>query len=119
MMRVAAAMMALLVCGVATAAELHVPSQYGTIQAAVNAASNGDEIIVAPGTYTGTGDNVVNMLGKTVVLRSSSGASQTTIDGQSVRRGIMCGFGETPATRIEGFTITVCKAIWFDQDDDG
>ncbi len=119
MMRVAAAMMALLVCGVATAAELHVPSQYGTIQAAVNAASNGDEIIVAPGTYTGTGDNVVNMLGKTVVLRSSSGASQTTIDGQSVRRGIMCGFGETPATRIEGFTITNCKAIWFDQDDDG
>ncbi len=119
MSRAGAIMMALMVCGVTAAATINVPGNFTTIQAAVDAANNGDEIIVAPGTYTGTGDNVVNMLGKAVVLRSSSGASQTTIDGQSVRRGIMCGFGETAETRIEGFTITNCQAIWFDQDDDG
>ena len=34
------------------------------IQSAVNAALNGDEILVYPGTYTSTGDNVVDMMGK-------------------------------------------------------
>ena len=38
-------------------------ADFDNIQAAVDAASNGDEIIVMPGTYTGTGSEVVNMLG--------------------------------------------------------
>ena len=69
-----AAMMALLVCGVTTAATINVPADHATIQAAVDAASGGDEILVAPGTYTGTGIDVVNMLGKAITLRASGGA---------------------------------------------
>ena len=45
-------------------------ADFDNIQAAVDAASDGDEIIVMPGTYTGSGDHVVNMNGKEVLLRS-------------------------------------------------
>ena len=38
------------------AATLSVPSQYGTIQAALDAANDCDEIIVADGIYTGAGN---------------------------------------------------------------
>jgi parallel beta-helix repeat protein len=99
-------MMALLVCGVTTAATINVPADYTTIQAAVDAASNGDEILVAPGTYTSTGDQVVDMLGKAITLRASGTPEETIIDGEGARRVLRCGGGETPATIIEGFTIT-------------
>ena len=39
-------------------------ADFDNIQAAVDAASDGDEIIVMPGTYTGSGDEVVDMLNK-------------------------------------------------------
>ena len=37
-------------------------ADFDNIQAAVDAAGNGDEIVVMPGTYTGTGDQVVDMI---------------------------------------------------------
>ena len=37
-------------------------ADFDNIQAAVDAAGDGDEIIVMPGTYTGTGDQVVDMI---------------------------------------------------------
>ncbi len=105
MMRVAAAMMALLVCGVTTAATINVPADYTTIQAAVDAASGGDVILVAPGTYTGTGYEVVNTLGKAITLRSTYGAMVTIIDGEGARRVVECSNSEGADTIIEGFTI--------------
>ena len=42
-----------------------VPGQYLTILAAINASSNGDTILVEPGTYT---ENI-NFRGKNIVLR--------------------------------------------------
>ncbi len=81
-------------------------ADFNNIQAAVDAASDGDEIVVMPGTYTGSGDEVVDMLGKAVWLHSSEGQEVTIIDGESMRRGIYCGNGETSNTIIEGFTIT-------------
>jgi parallel beta-helix repeat protein len=82
-------------------------ADFDNIQAAVDAASDGDEIVVMPGTYTSTQDgHVVNMLGKAVWLHSSEGQEVTFIDGEGVRRGILCDSGETSNTSIEGFTIT-------------
>lgn len=81
------------------------PADFDNIQAAVNVASNGDEIIVFPGTYTSTASEVVHMLGKTVLLHSSSGPETTIIDGESTRRGITFDSNETSETIIKGLTI--------------
>ena len=84
----------------------HVPADFPTIQYAVDAAVDGDEIIVAPGTYTSTDDEVVDMRGKEIWLHSSGGADVTIIDGEDSRRVINCTNDETPNTIIEGFKIT-------------
>jgi parallel beta-helix repeat protein len=96
----------LVLVGTSFAATINVPADYTTIQAAVDAASNGDEILVAPGTYTGTGDQVVDMLGKAITLRASGTPEQTIIDGEGARLVIACHGGEGTDTVIEGFTIT-------------
>jgi len=54
---------------VCTPDEIHVPRDYPTIQAAVNAAVDGDEVIVAPGTYTGEGNRDIDFLGKAITVR--------------------------------------------------
>jgi len=85
-------------------------ADFDNIQAAVDAASDGDEILVAPGTYTSTANEVVNILGKAVTLRSlypnnPDVVATTIIDGEGVRRGIFCNSSETNKTIIEGFTL--------------
>lgn len=88
-------------------ADLWVPTNYPTIQAAVNAASSGDDVIVLPGTYF---ENVV--IGSCqVTLRSSQGAAVTTIDGSqftdpNAASVIRVAGLATSGTRIEGFTLT-------------
>src|SRR5258708_6707774 len=42
----------LLAANPASASTIHVPADYPTIQAAINAASDGDSILVSDGTYT-------------------------------------------------------------------
>src|SRR5207244_8104854 len=64
----------------ATAAELHVPADYPTIQAAVDAAENGDRIQIAAGVYTGQvliSDKRLTLAGSAgTVLRAAPGMSQ-------------------------------------------
>ncbi len=50
------------------AAELHVPADYATVQDAINVALPFDEVIVAPGTYTGT----VFTQNKDITIRSQN-----------------------------------------------
>lgn len=86
-----------------SAALRRVPSQYATIQAAINASSSGDSVAVAPGTYSGLGNIEIDFHGKAVVLFSEGGAAVTTIHGDvSVFRFYS---GETPATLVSGFTV--------------
>lgn len=81
-------------------------ADYLTIQAAIDAAVNGDEIVVSPGTYTSDGSAVVNPLGKAIMIRSSGASLDTIIDGKGQRLGVYCNSGETPSTILDGFTIT-------------
>ncbi len=86
---------------------------YTSIQDAVNAASAGDEIWVAAGTYTGTGDYVVEMAegvdlyggfsGTETQLEQRNWVSNTVIlDGNHERRVLL---GAEDAI-LDGFTIT-------------
>ncbi|MFB3105308.1 MAG: hypothetical protein ACE1ZA_10295, partial [Pseudomonadales bacterium] len=81
---------------------LHVPGDYPTIQEAINAATNGDEVEVHPGTYNET----INFLGKAIRVYSSDGPDMTIIDGQQNGTVVTCTNGEGPETVIDGFTIT-------------
>ena len=88
--------------GPAYAEILHVPGDFPTIQAAIDAAMDGDEVEVHPGTYF---ENI-NLLGKAVTLRSSDGPDVTTIDAGGSGSVVTCTTNEGPDTVIDGFTIT-------------
>ena len=70
-------LLALIVNFAAQASVINVPAAQPTIQAGINAANNGDTVLVAPGTYT---ENI-NFMGKAITVKSSKGASLTIVDG--------------------------------------
>lgn len=80
---------------------IQVPFDFATIQQAIDAAVDGDEIVVDPGVYF---ENIV-FPAKNVHLRSSAGPLQTTIDGGGVGRCVRFLPGATNASIIEGFTL--------------
>ena len=82
-----------------------VPAEFATIQEAVNRSISGDTVLVAPGIYMGAGNTAISFYGVDLILRSSAGAAQTTIDGEGSSPGIRMHFGETRQAIIEGFTI--------------
>ncbi len=86
-------------------ATIHVPSQQPTIQAGINAASNGDTVLVAPGTYTGNGNKLISFTSKSVVVKSSGGPDVTTLDLQGT--GPLVDYIESVATTpaLVGFCI--------------
>ncbi|MCB9831465.1 MAG: right-handed parallel beta-helix repeat-containing protein [Planctomycetes bacterium] len=92
----------LLLSGLAGQSTLSVPSQYGTIQAAIAAAVSGDTVLVAPGIYL---ENL-NPMGKAITLRGSQGAAMTTVDGGGLGPALSVLAGEGPQTVIEGLRFT-------------
>jgi hypothetical protein len=84
---------------------------FPTIQAAINAASDGDVIALADGTFQGDGNRDINYLGKALTVRSQSGRrEQRTIDcqatAQSPHRGFYFHTGESLSSVLQGVTIT-------------
>jgi hypothetical protein len=75
-----------------------------TIQAAVNAAHTNDTVLIRAGTYRGSGNRMILLNGKDLVLRAETDESPV-IDCEDNADGIRLYFGSTTNTVIDGLTI--------------
>lgn len=94
---------------------IHVPGDRPTIQAGIDSSSTGDTVMVAPGTYSGTGNCDISTLGKAITVMSEEGPFATIIDGGITDNGFNISTSENSSTVIQGFTIKRAnRAIYCD-----
>jgi len=87
------------------AAIIHVPSDYPTIQAGINAAADGDTVLVADGTYTGE-DNKDVLINKAIPVMSENGPESCIIDVEGAHGSAARAFRvQGGAITIQGFTM--------------
>ncbi|MCP4708811.1 MAG: hypothetical protein GY869_09315, partial [Planctomycetes bacterium] len=92
---------------VQTEGQLHVPAEYSTIQAAIDAADENDKVIVAPGIY----QENIQVSGKNIELTSEDPynlaiVANTVIKGDGTASVVIFTGSESSDCRLTGFTIT-------------
>jgi parallel beta-helix repeat protein len=81
---------------------IHIPGDFSTIQAGIDASVNGDTVVVASGVY---GEHIT-FSGKSILLKSENGPDETVIE--SVNNGtpiVRFENGEGQNSILDGFTI--------------
>ncbi|MEW6747859.1 MAG: right-handed parallel beta-helix repeat-containing protein [Planctomycetota bacterium] len=78
------------------------PSEFASIQTAIDAAADGDTILVAPGTY----QENLRYGGRSITVKSETGARATVVDGGLQGSVVRFDSGEGPESVLEGFTLT-------------
>src|SRR3954468_16814488 len=91
---------ALCSAAVSASADLRVPQDYSTIQAAIDAAPQDATVVVAPGNYR---ENL--LIHRSITLRSDRGARLTVIDGGGVGPVVVAVGTGAELLTIDGFTI--------------
>jgi len=93
------------------AAQILVPdpgSGIHTVQDGIDAAEDGDEVVVAAGTYVG----LVNFSGKAITVRSASGPEATILESNEGNQVVSFTSGEGNQSLLRGFTIQKGGALW-------
>ena len=85
--------------------DLNGGGDYLTIGEAVQAAVDGDTLLVAPGHYVGANNRGIDPGGKNLVIVGTAGPDSTIINCQAANRAFIFAGGED-STRIIGLTIT-------------
>ena len=98
---VAVFLLSLLVLRAEAQKTIHIPADQPTIQAGINAASNGDTVLVAPGTYY---ENI-DFKGKAITVTSSDGAAKTILDGGGKGPAVTLKTGEPRTAVLSNMTI--------------
>ncbi len=87
------------------AAVFNVPADYLTIQEAIDAAVDFDTVLIADGTYTGTGNKYLDYNGKAVTVISENGPDHCVIDCEGSSNGVRFRDAEPAGAVISGVTI--------------
>ncbi len=89
---------------------LYVPSQYHTIQDAIDHSWNSGTVWVADGVYRGPGNREIDFKGKAITVRSENGPENCIVDCEGTEtdrhRGFQLYNGEKLDSVLDGFTIT-------------
>jgi len=88
----------------ASAADLWVPDDFRSIQEAIDAAVDGDRILVAAGVHSGQGFRGITFLGKSVTVEGA-GINQTVIDCEQLDRGFDFQYGEGSDSIVRNLSI--------------
>jgi len=91
--------------GLALANTISVPADQSTIQAGIDAAVNGDTVLVADGEYSGTGNINLDFWSKYIVVMSENGPLACIINCLASGQGFYFHSGETNSAVVDGFTI--------------
>ena len=82
---------------------IYVPTDFSSIQSAIDNSTNGDTILVLPGTYY---ENDISFNGNDIYLIAQNNTSPTIIDGNNIGRIFNISNGESFNCVIDGFTLT-------------
>ena len=104
----------ILFTGMAFGDTINVPTDYPTIQDGIDAAGDGDLVLVAPGTYF---ENI-DFSGKGITVRSEHGDDVTVIDGGYLGSVATFVTGETEDAVLSGFKISNGNGSYLAEEED-